>query len=126
MIKVIFVKHIIIKTKRHSATGKARNLKSNCKFKLVLEYLPKNVYIHGELTWPRGYKTFSYSTLLSLKFVLLIKLKLLTVTNSFLLNIADNENFSVNKYENAIFKFNNRNFHAQLSKARKKFYNLKY
>ena len=36
-----------------------------------------------------------------MKFVLLINLKLLTIANSFLLNIAEHENFSANKYENA-------------------------
>ena len=41
-----------------------------------------------------------------MKFALLINLKLLTIANSFLLNIAEHENFSANKYENAreIFK----------------------
>ena len=34
-----------------------------------------------------------------MKFVLLINLKLLTIANSFLLNIAEHENFSVDKYE---------------------------
>ena len=34
-----------------------------------------------------------------MKFVLLIKLKVFTIANSFLLNIADNENFSANIYE---------------------------
>ena len=34
-----------------------------------------------------------------MKSVLLINLKLLTVANSFLLNIAGHENFSANKYE---------------------------
>ena len=36
-----------------------------------------------------------------MKFVLLINLRLLTTANSFLLNIAEHENFSANKYENA-------------------------
>ena len=36
-----------------------------------------------------------------MKFVLLINLKLHTTANSFLLNIAERENFSANKYENA-------------------------
>ena len=50
----------------------------------------------------RGYyKTLSCSTQLSTKFVLLVSLKLLTVANSFLLNIAEHEKFSANKYENA-------------------------
>ena len=34
-----------------------------------------------------------------MKFVLLINLKLLTIANSSLLNIADHENFSANNYE---------------------------
>ena len=36
-----------------------------------------------------------------MKFVLLIKLKLQTIANSFLLNKDEHENFSANKYENA-------------------------
>ena len=40
---------------------------------------------------------------LSMKFVLLINLKLLSIAKSFLLNIAEHENFSANKYENANF-----------------------
>ena len=35
------------------------------------------------------------------KFVQLINLKLLTIANSFLLNIAEHENKSADKYENA-------------------------
>ena len=46
-------------------------------------------------------KLFSCSTQLSMKFVQLINLKLLIIANSFLLNIAEHENFSANKYENA-------------------------
>ena len=42
-------------------------------------------------------KLFSCSTQLSMKFVLLINLKLLTTANSFLLNIAEHENSSANK-----------------------------
>ena len=38
-----------------------------------------------------------------MKFVLLINLKLLTISNSFLLNISELENFSANKYENLLF-----------------------
>ena len=54
----------------------------------------------------RGYteviKPFSCSTQLSIKFVLLInKKKILTNANYFLLNIAEHEVFSANKYENA-------------------------
>ena len=50
---------------------------------------------------PRDYKTFLCSTQLSMKFVLLINLNLLTMANRFLLNIAKHESFSANKYENA-------------------------
>ena len=51
--------------------------------------------------FPEVIKLFSCSTQLSMNFVLLINLKLLTTANSFLLNIAEHENFSANKYENA-------------------------
>ena len=44
---------------------------------------------------------FSCLTHLTTKFVLLINLKLLKITNSSLLNIAEHENFPANKYENA-------------------------
>ena len=54
-----------------------------------------------EKAWTRSYKTFLCSAQLSMKFVLLINLKLPTTANSFLLNIAEHENFSPNKYENA-------------------------
>ena len=36
-----------------------------------------------------------------MKFVLLINLELLTIANSFVLTIAEHENFSANEYENA-------------------------
>ena len=42
-------------------------------------------------------KLFSFSTQLSMKFVQLINLKLLTNANSFLLNIAEHENFLTTK-----------------------------
>ena len=41
------------------------------------------------------------STQLNKKFVLLINLKLLTIANSFLLNIAEHKIFSVDKYDYA-------------------------
>ena len=47
---------------------------------------------------PKVIKLFSCSTQLSMKFVLLIYLKLLTTANSFLFNIAEHENFSANQY----------------------------
>ena len=40
-----------------------------------------------------------------MKFVLLINLKLLTIANSFLLNVAEHEKFSANKYENANYSY---------------------
>ena len=40
-----------------------------------------------------------------MKFVHLLNLKLLTILDSFLLNIAEHENFSANKYENANFSW---------------------
>ena len=50
---------------------------------------------------PKVIKLFSCSTQLSMKFVLLINFKLQTIAKSFLLNVAEHENFSANKYENA-------------------------
>ena len=50
---------------------------------------------------PEVIKLFSCSTQLSVKFVLLKNLKLLTIANAFLLYIAQHEIFSANKYENA-------------------------
>ena len=53
---------------------------------------------------------FSCSTQLSMKFVMLINLKLLTIAFFFffffLLNIAGHENFSANTYENANYYWN--------------------
>ena len=50
---------------------------------------------------PEVIKFFSCSNQLSMKFSLLINLKLLTIPNSFLPNIAKHKNLSANKYENA-------------------------
>ena len=47
---------------------------------------------------PKVIKRFSCSTQLSMEFVWLINLKLLTTANSFLLNIAENKNSTANKY----------------------------
>ena len=55
------------------------------------------------LSYPEVIKIFSCSTQLSMKFVLLISFKLLTIANSFLLNIAEHEVLSANKYENASY-----------------------
>ena len=64
-----------------------------------------------------------------MKFVLLINLKLLTTANSFLLNIAEHENFSANKYENANYFWHfhfisKENFMTSWVKHEKKFYYL--
>ena len=58
-------------------------------------------------------KCFSYSTQLSMKFVLLINLKLRTIAITFLLKIVEHENFSANKYENANYCWH---FHIYLQK----------
>ena len=50
---------------------------------------------------PQVIKLFSCSTQLSMKFFMLINLRLLTIAISLVLNIADHEHFSANKYENA-------------------------
>ena len=64
-----------------------------------------------------------------MKFIMLINLKLLINANSFLLNIVEHEYFSANKYEIAKYYwhlhiYQQRKFHAQLSWAWKKCYNL--
>ena len=56
---------------------------------------------YNQPSGPEVIKLFSCSTQLSIKFVLLINLKLLTNSNFFLLNMTEHENFSANKYENA-------------------------
>ena len=50
---------------------------------------------------PEVIKLFSCSTQLSMKFVLLINLKLLTIAYYSLLNIVEHEHFSAHEYENA-------------------------
>ena len=49
--------------------------------------------------WPRGYKTFVL--LISAEHEICATNKSQTIVNSFLLYIAEHENFSANKYENA-------------------------
>ena len=63
---------------------------------------------------PEVIKLFSCSTQLSMKFVLLMNLKLLTIANSFLLNIAEHEIFSANKYENANYENANHSWHFHI------------
>ena len=64
----------------------------------VIKDSPNHIY-----SGPEVKKLFSYEAQLtqSIKFILLKNLKLLAISNPFLLNIADHENFSANKYENA-------------------------
>ena len=63
---------------------------------------------------PEIIKRFSCSTQLSMKFVLLINLTWLTFANSSLLNIAEHESFSANKYENANYCWH---FHIYLQRT---------
>ena len=58
---------------------------------------PIRIRIRG----PEIIELSTYSTQLSMKFVLLINLKLRTIAHSFLLDIAEHENFSGTKYKNA-------------------------
>ena len=102
-----------------------RIIRSPCAFMQSdqrLCYPPKDV-LDPWLTMERPVKTDSA------RFVLLIYLKLLTIANSFLLNIAEHENSSANKYENSNYCWHfhiywQENFHAQLRWAWKMFYNL--
>ena len=50
---------------------------------------------------PEVINHFSCSNQPSMKFILLLNLKLLTIANSFLLNIAEHKKFSASKCENA-------------------------
>ena len=77
-------------------------------------------------TGPRGYRTFFMLTQLSMKFVPLINLKVLTITISVLLNTAEHEIFSANKYENSSYCWHShiykqRKIHAKLTWAWKTF-----
>ena len=78
---------------------------------------------------PEVIKLLPCSTQLSMEFYLLINSKLLISTVIFLLSLAEYEIFSAYEYENANISwhfhiYQQRKFHAQLSWARKKFYNL--
>ena len=63
-----------------------------------------------------------------MKLVLQINLKLLTSANYFLVNTAEHENFSANKFEKmptiGIFIFIRENFMLSCVEREKKFYNL--
>ena len=70
---------------------------------MQLQYTePRNPVYKCESGWPGPeiIKHFLRPTQLSMKFVLLINLKYLTIANSFLPNVAEHEKFSANKYEN--------------------------
>ena len=54
-------------------------------------------FVNTVWSGPEVIKLFSWSTQLSIKFVLLINLKLLTNADSFLLNTAEHENFSLDE-----------------------------
>ena len=63
--------------------------------------MKQNNGLNGNLKpGPKVIKLFSCLTQLSMEFFMLINLKLITVPNYFLLNIAEHENCSANKYEN--------------------------
>ena len=89
-----------------------------CQFDFIYRLHVINYYLSRDTTFPtrlhvqlaktristsssKVIKLFSCSTQLSMKFVLLINLKILAFVNSFLLNITEHENFSANKYQNA-------------------------
>ena len=96
---------------------------------MQLPYLSKQKGLRKQYwpTWdatesgPEFIKLFSCSTQLSMKFVLLINLKLLTIANSSLLNIAEHETFSAYKYENANYLLAEKiSCSAELSTKKKK------
>ena len=100
-----------------------------CHLQILPDVLMVNSCLSCLLAVSEVIKPFSCSTQLSIKFILLINLKLLTIANSFSLNIAENENSSANKYATANYYghfhiYWQRKFPAQLSWAWKKFYNL--
>ena len=106
-------------------------IQNDCKF---LKMVSASWYVW--VKWwsgPEVIKHFSCPTQLSMNFVLQINLKLLRIAISFSKNIAEHENFSANKYENAnmllvlteitlwvSFQW----IPQQLSSAWQKFYNL--
>ena len=71
---------------------------------------------------PEVTKLFSWSTQLSMKFVLLINLKSQSIANSFLQITGEHENFSASRYENDNYCWHfhiylQSKFHVQLSCA---------
>ena len=75
----------------------------------------RRVHMFGDrFSSPKVIKLFPCSTQLSMKFVLVINLKLQLIANSFLLNIAEHENYSADEYENA-----NYCWHFHIHKQRK-------
>ena len=90
--------------------------------KVVVNYWQK--YVHKY--WPRGYKTFFKLNSSEHEICPANKSQIINNGEFFWLNIDEHENFSANKYETivGIFIYKQRKFHAQLSWAWKKFYNL--
>ena len=81
-------------------------------------------------SWPQGYKTSSCSTQLSIKFILLINVKMPTTVGilTFISRInTASESFKARKsfifYNFTLYE--PLKFHAQLSSVQKKFYNLR-
>ena len=91
---LIFIGNIFIRQKKQKRLD---NILAECHGKPLHAVITLNKGTPG----PEVIKLFSCSTQLSMKFVLLINLKLLTIANSFLLNIAEHETFSANEYKNA-------------------------
>ena len=71
----------------------------------TLESVSPATYLAVDLPGSEIIKLVSCSTQPSMKFVLLINLRLLTIANAFLLNIAKHEYFSANRYKNARWHF---------------------
>ena len=79
-------------------------------YKLVIEVLKMNAVFTQSIRTDKHMQTktrpevmilFSCTVQLSMQFILLINLKLLAIAYSFLLDIAESENYSAYKYDNA-------------------------
>ena len=68
--------------------------------------LPVQTFLQSRaVCWPQGHKTFFMLNSAEHEICPGNNLKLLTTTSSFLLNIAEHENVSANKYENANYRW---------------------
>ena len=72
-------------------------------FVMILYRDTDSLYQHFMKPGPEVIKLFSCSNQLSMEFSMPINLILQKAANSFLLNRAEHENFSANKYENASY-----------------------